>query len=164
MKARPLLLAAIFLLVTLGCGLATPASMQQATSTNPQPATNAPKFGIAGLIPRNFPNSSAADWINLYETLPETGEMLGVYTAWADSPETAGQVPAVVSTVFELAPRYHFTPLVALSFFREDPDGGLEPLFSLADSGERAKFQQAAVEIARQYSPQYLALGVEVNS
>ncbi len=164
MKLRTLLPAAAFLLAALGCGVATSPSTQQATSTNPQPTANAPKFGVAGLIPRHFPNSSAADWINLYETLPETGEMLGVYTAWAVSPETAGQVPAVVRTVFELVPRYHFTPLVALNFFRDDPDDGLELLLSLADSGERAKFQQAAVEIARQYSPQYLALGVEVNS
>lgn len=164
MKARLTLLTAALMLVALGCGLATPPPTQQATSTNSPPALDAPKFGVAGLIPRNFPNSSAADWINLYETLPETGELLGTYTAWADSPETAGQVPAVAGTVFELATRYHFTPLVALSFFRDDPDGGLEPLLVLADAGERAKFQQAAVEIASRYSPQFLALGVEVNS
>ncbi|MBA4379715.1 MAG: hypothetical protein C0393_03365, partial [Anaerolinea sp.] len=38
------------------------------------------------------------------------------------------------------------------------------PLLSLADAGDRAKFQQVAVEIASRYSPQFLALGVEVNS
>ena len=164
MKARFALLIAALLLVALGCDLATPVPTQQATLANPTPTLDAPKFGVAGLIPRNFPDSSAANWINLYETLPETGEMLGVYTAWADSPETAGQVPAVASTIFELAPRYHFTPLFALSFFRDDPDTGLEPLLALADAGDRARFQQVAVEIAGRYSPQFLALGLEVNS
>lgn len=127
------------------------------------PAARGFLMGVAGLIPRNFPNSSADDWLNLYETLPETGELLGVYTNWADSSETAGQIPGVVSTQFGLAPRYNFTPLVALGFHRDVPGGGLEPTLSWADPIARGQFKQAAVSIAEQYQPAHLALGVEVN-
>ena len=163
MSNKHLFLCLALLLAAVSCSQATQVATPQPIPS-PSPASDRPQFGIAGLIPRNFPNSSAADWTNLYETLPETGELLGAYTAWADSPETAGQIPTIVSTVFELAPRYHFTPLVTLSFFRDTPDGELQPLLSFADAGDRAKFQQAAVEIASRYSPQFLALGVEVNS
>lgn len=120
-------------------------------------------MGVAGLIPRNFPNPSADDWLNLYEILPETGELLGVYTNWADSPETAGQIPKVVNTEFGLAARYGFTPLIALGFHRDAPGGGLEPTLAWTDAADRDKFTQAAVAIASTYQPAYLALGVEVN-
>jgi len=163
MKVRLALLISAFLLVALGCGLATPPPTQQATSTNPQPALDVPKFGIAGLIPRNFPNSTQDDWINLYETLSETGELLGAYTDWTDSPETAGQIPNVVNTVFGLAPRYNFTPLIALGFFRDKPEGGLELSLALANAEEREKFKQVASAIAEKYQPLYLALGIEIN-
>ncbi len=166
-KAR-LTILLVALLLSLACGSGTPSAPVTPTQASQlaasQLANPNSQFGIAGLIPRNFPDSFAADWINLYETLPETGDLLGTYTAWTDSPETAGQIPVVVSTVFALATRYQFTPLVALSFFRDDPDGGLEPLLSLSDVGDRAKFQQVAVAIAEKYTPPFLALGVEVNS
>lgn len=161
MNRLQLLLSAIFL-VTLACAgeAVTPPT---AVPPSPLSTISSPLFGIAGLIPRNYPNSSAEDWINLYETLSETGELLGAYTDWADSPETAGQIPAVVDTVFGLAPRYHFIPLIALGFFRDKPEGGLELSLALANAEERAKFKQVAVAIAWKYHPPYLALGVEIN-
>ena len=152
------------LLAALACGGPTPtASTPQSTASRQPPAIHHPQFGVAGLIPRNFPNSSAADWINLYETLPETGALLGTYTDWTDSPEKAGQIPDVVSTVFELASRYHFTPVIALGFFHDMPNGNLEASLDLADPADRALFKQTAAAVAERYRPPYLALGNEVN-
>lgn len=121
------------------------------------------RLGIAGLIPRNYPHPSADDWLALYESLPETGELLGVYTNWTDSPVTTGEIPEVITTVFALAPQYEFTPLTALGFYRDAPGGGLEPTLSWADTTERLRFKQVAVAITRDYQPRYLALGGEVN-
>lgn len=119
-------------------------------------------MGVAGLIPRHFPNPSADDWLNLYQTLSETGELLGLYTNWADSAEKAGQIPGVVSTGFGLAARYGFTPVVVLGFHRDVP-GGLELTLAWGDAQDRAGFRQTAVAIAETYRPPYLGLGVEVN-
>ena len=143
-------------------GAATPI-LRATTTPSPSPPARSFLLGVAGIIPRNFPNSANDDWLNLYDTLPETGELLGVYTNWADSPETAGEVPNVVSTAFGLAPRYGFTPLVGLGFYRDAPGGGLEPTLSWTNSSDRGKFRQVAVAIAQQYQPKHLALGGEVN-
>lgn len=152
----------ILFIATLACAgeAVTPPT---AVPPSPLSTLSSPLFGIAGLIPRNFPNSTQDDWINLYETLSETGELLGAYTDWTDSPETAGQIPNVVDTVFGLAPRYHFTPLIALGFFRDKPEGGLELSLALANAEEREKFKQVASAIAEKYQPLYLALGIEIN-
>ncbi|MFN2271064.1 MAG: hypothetical protein ACK2US_09525 [Anaerolineae bacterium] len=142
----------------------TPASTALLTSTlTVPPSARSFKMGVAGLVPRNFPNSADADWLNLYETLHETGELLGVYTNWADSPEAAGEIPNVVDVAFGLAPRYGFTLLVGLGLYRESPSGGLEPTIAWDDPSDVEKFKQVAVAIAHQYQPEYLALGGEVN-
>lgn len=165
MKSSPRLLFPFILVffASLACagGLPTVAPSSGEPPTRPAPANHT--FGVAGLIPRNFPNSSADDWLNLYETLDETGGLLGVYTNWSDSPDTAGSIPKVVRTAFGLAPQYNFTPVVALGFHRDAPGGGLEPTLVLSDAGEREEFKAVAVAIAHTYQPKYLALGVEVN-
>lgn len=163
LKHKTTILLSVFLLAILSCGQAQPSTPTIQYTDHPQSKIRNPQFGVAGLIPRNYPNSSAEDWINLYETLSETGELLGAYTDWTDSPETAGQIPNVVNTVFGLAPRYHFTPLIALGFFRDKPEGGLELSLALANAEERAKFKQVAVAIVEKHQPSYLALGVEIN-
>lgn len=144
------------LIVTLACGVSTPYPV-------PTPATGGAQFGLAGLIPRNFPHPSAADWTNLYETLPETGSLLGVYTPWSDSSEKAGEIPSVVSTVYGLAGRYAFIPVIALGFFNDMPDGNLQASIQLSNPAERLLFQKTALAIVEKYQPPYLGLGIEVN-
>jgi hypothetical protein len=86
----------------LACGIWNP------PLATPKPApvaltpVNGPQLGIAGLIPRNYPNSSAEDWTDLFTHLYETGNLVGVYTAWTVSPETEGQPPNVIKTAFDL--------------------------------------------------------------
>jgi hypothetical protein len=162
---RKALLAIIVLaLAALACAsTSTPISTTLPTTMPDIPPARSFKLGVAGLVPRNFPNSADADWLNLYETLHETGELLGVYTNWTDSPETAGEIPGVVNVAFGLAPRYGFTPLVGLGLYRESSDGGMEPTIAWDDPEDVNKFKQVAVAIAQQHQPVYLALGGEVN-
>lgn len=153
----PLLIGGILLILTTqACRGSTPSPI-------PSPETWVAQFGVAGLIPRNFPHPSAADWTNLYETLSETGSLLGVYTSWSDSPEKSGEIPSVVSTVYGLAGQYAFIPVIALGFFDDMPDGSLKASIQLGDPVERAKFQQTALAIVKKFQPLYLGLGVEVN-
>ncbi len=156
MKTQLLVGGILLILATQACGESTPLPIPTSVAEGAQ-------FGVAGLIPRNFPNPSAADWTNLYETLPETGSLLGVYTSWSDSPETAGEIPSVVSTVYGLADRYDLIPVIALGFFNDMPDGSIQTSIELSDPVERLLFQQAALAIVETYQPPYLGLGVEVN-
>jgi hypothetical protein len=119
---------------------------------------------VAGLIPPHFPDSSAEDWTRMYESLHETGPLLGAYTNWSDSAEKAGQVPGVISTAFGLAPTYGFTPFVALGFARDVAEGGVESTVAWDDPTQRELAVRAAVAVASQFEPPFLALGVEVNS
>ncbi len=156
----------VFILISLAA-LACAQSVDVVTPADPGvPATVAadgPRFGIAGLIPRNYPNAADADWINLYEILPETGELFGFYSPWADAPESEGEIPALVETAFGLAPRYDFTPVIALGYFHETADYQLEPTLDFNDPAQRQRAVQAAAKVAETYRPEFLALGIEVN-
>lgn len=151
-------------LVILGAILAC--NSQQ---TSPGPTVTTPpsqsigRLGIAGLIPRNYPNPTEADWQDLYSHLADTGNLLGVYTAWTDSPQTEGQPPKVLQTAFDLQKRSGITPVIALSFFRDTVDGKLESNLDFQNADQRARAVQAAAQTAKRYQPPYLALGVEVN-
>jgi hypothetical protein len=170
---RQLLLSAAALLLAASCGSGTvspastgPAVATASSTTSPTSTASGPgcalRMGVAGLIPANWPAPSAEDWTAMYESLHETGSLLGIYTNWNDSAEKAGQVPGSIATAFGLAPTYDFTPFAALGFAR-DVAGGVEPTVDWTDSAQKEQAQQAAVEVARRFGPAYLGLGVEVN-
>jgi len=168
---RQLLLCAATLLLVASCATssATPGASSPTTPpATPTAATSPPdcalQLGVAGLIPPNFPDSSAEDWTGMYESLHETGPLLGVYTNWSDSTDKAGQVPGVISTAFGLAPTYGFTPFVALGLARDVAEGGVESTVAWDDPTQRGLAEQAAVAVARQFEPAFIGLGVEVNS
>jgi len=151
-----------FILAMLACGIANPppATPELAPVTSTLP--NGPQLGVAGLIPRNYPNPSADDWTDLFTHLRETGSLVGVYTAWTDSPETEEQPPNVIQTAFDLQKQYNVTPVIALSFYRDEADH-LVPLINWEDAGQRQRAVEAARQIAKTYRPPYLALGIEIN-
>lgn len=158
----------VLLLAALACGGAsttTPTTSAPAATT--APSNPAPErgfyMGMAGLIPANFPDSSEEDWLNLYQSLPETGELLGVYTSWTDSEETEGEIPKVVEAEFGLAEEYDFIPLVALGTYRDAAAGEIETTISWTDADQVARFRQVAVRIAERYQPLFLSLGIEIN-
>lgn len=150
-------------LATLACGMGTP------PLSTPEPASitathvSEPQLGIAGLIPRNYPNPSASDWTDLFTHLHETGNLVGIYTAWSDSPETEGHPPKVIKTAFDLQKQYGITPVIALSFYQDTVNDHLAPLIRWDDAGQRERAVQTARQIAESYRPPYFALGIEIN-
>jgi hypothetical protein len=143
----------------LACGTGTP----PLSTPEPAPVTatpiNGPQMGIAGLIPRNYPNPSANDWTDLFTHLRETGNLVGVYTPWSDSPETEGQPPKVIKTAFSLQKQYGVTPVIALSFYRDTADNHLAPLIRWDDAGQRERAMETARQIAEIYHPPVFCAG-----
>ena len=109
--------------------------------------------GVAGFIPANYPDSQQEDWENLFATLPEYGELFGVYTAWDDNLEEG--IPQQVRLAYQLE---GVTPVIGLGF---EPDILDSPDTYMRENG--AAFKEVAVNIAEEYQPEYLALGVEIN-
>lgn len=157
--------AAVALLVACG-GAPTAERSGDGSGLTEPPATSAStglaRFGVAGLVPRNFPNSAAADWLDMYRSFAETGGLAGVYVNWADSAASEGKVPAAVASSFAAAKEHRFTPLVALGVARDAP-GGVTSTVDWKNSAQRARFIETVTLIAREHRPAFLALGVESN-
>lgn len=150
----------ILALVLAACGrpAVTPAASAAASTA---PAPSGTQFGVAGLIPRGFPNATAADQTDLYRSVAVTGGALGVYTNWTDGPAAEGKVPNAVASTFAAAAQHRFIPVVALGVARDAPGG----VVSTVDwsSAQRDRLIQAATAVAREHKPAYLAIGVEAN-
>lgn len=165
--------ASLVTLIVLACAQATPVATRAPTppwfSSLPI-ARRTLRVGVAGLVPRHFPNATPADWLDLYQNLNQTGELLGVYQLWRDSPEKAGEVPAAIQTVCALAKQYRFAPVVALGFHQMTAQG-YTPVLSTRDNPQndwrnpdtRAKYARVAARVAQECPAPYLALGVEVT-
>ena len=150
-------------LATLACATGIPPLSTPEPALTPSTPVSSPQLGIAGLIPRNYPNPSANDWADLFSHLHETGKWVGVYTAWRDSPEAEGQPPNVIKTAFDLQKQYAVNPVIALSFYQDTEDNQIVPLILWDDPGQRGQAVQMVRQVAENYHPPYFALGVEVN-
>jgi len=161
-------------LVLLACALATPVATRAPSSPSLPSAfpiaRRTFRVGVAGLIPRHYPNAAPADWLDLYQNLNQTGELFGAYQLWRDAPEKAGEIPAAVQTVCALAKQYGFTPVIALGFHQMTAQG-YTPAISTRDNPQndwrnpdaRAKYAQVAARVATDCPAPFLALGVEVT-
>ncbi len=122
------------------------------------------QFGAAGLIPRNFPSSEAADWVALYEGLDESGPLLGVYGGWFDDIATQGEIPEVFQAGAAAARQYNFSAVVGLGTFTEDVrTGKVDPTIDWADQEAVKRYTRTAVAIAREQQPPFIVIGAEVN-
>ena len=54
---------------------ATEKTHTPAATSTPEPAR--PRFGVAGLVPRNHPNPNDDNWRALFDSYSETGELVG---------------------------------------------------------------------------------------
>jgi hypothetical protein len=150
-----------------GQSTATSSESDSPTATAELDSTAAPespelRFGVAGFIPPNWPNPSNADWSDLFESFSETGDLIGVYTGWADSPQTEGEIPAVVRTAFEIARQQDLVPVVAIGTTSDSPTG-VVPSIDWSNQAQVDRFIATVVAIAETYEPEYLAIGGEVN-
>ncbi len=113
-------------------------------------------IGIAGFFPQNYPDSSSDEWQDYFEELPQLGEVFGDYVAWNDSPDEKG-IPEQIHTAVEISERGGITPVIALGCNIDEVN---ESYF--ADYGEA--YRNTVLAVVHTYEPEYLAIGVEVNS
>lgn len=141
----------------------TTVSIAQEKTTNPLvgelPIFTRPfQMGVAGFVPASYPNSSSADWQNLFDSLPEYGEWFGVYSAWNDQPKE--NIPEQIHTAFGLQKKYGIIPLIAIGI---EPDSLTQTEADSYFETNQNAFIETARAIAKTYQPKYLALGVEIN-
>jgi len=114
-----------------------------------------PTRGVAGYVPAHYPDAQAADWEALFASLPEYGGLFGAYAEWNDDPVDG--IPRQVRTAFGIK---GVTPVIALGF---EPDRLTQEAADAYLAANGDAMRAAAVAIAREYRPQYLGLGVEIN-
>lgn len=108
-------------------------------------------YGIAGLVPPHFPDSSDADWLEFFAALPDLGGTLGNYSQLADLAE---------NEEVGLAAGLDVLPVTG---FHRDTDGSLEITVDFADRSQRDAFVQALLAFVAEYRPTFLGVGNEVN-
>lgn len=163
--ARAARAMAIVVLVATGCDRS--AASPPASVLILGPAT--PGFGVAGLVPPHFPDSTAADWTLLYDSLPETGRLVSVHVDWLDgSDAVAGTDPLPIPKAIEAAeseaPRRGVTPVIVLGFHEEAAGGqSVRPTLDWTDAAQVARYRDLAASIAARYRPPAIFLGSELN-
>ncbi len=111
----------------------------------------APRFGIAGLVPPNFPTSSDEDWLAFFRTVPTLGGVVGNYSRIAD---LAQNQEVGIAAGLEVLP---------VTGFHEDADDGLAVNVDFANAEERGAFLEELLAFVSTSRPPYLGVGNEVN-
>jgi hypothetical protein len=115
-------------------------------------------IGTAGLIPRNWPEPSAQDWGDLFQTLPAYGELYGIHTPWDG--DLKDEIPVQVVHVFgNLGTDSGVEPYVLLGF--SEALSPAQVATFAQDHGDA--FRETAVRIADRYRPGIMLLGNELN-
>ncbi|MGE3960849.1 MAG: hypothetical protein AB7F65_04130 [Dehalococcoidia bacterium] len=109
------------------------------------------RYGIAGLVPPHFPESSDADWLAFFAALPGLGGTVGNYSQLGDLAE---------NQEVGLAAGLDVLPVTG---FHRDVDGGLEVAFDFSDPAQRDAFTRGLLAFVAEYRPDYLGVGNEVN-
>jgi uncharacterized short protein YbdD (DUF466 family) len=116
-------------------------------------STRSFKMGTAGFVPRNYPNSSNDDWEDLLEYGAALhGGIYGIHVAPGEKANEEG-ILEQAQLAFELMKGVE--PYIAFSISHEQ--GPFSP-----EQGE--ELIRVAVANAKKYQPEYLSLGVEINS
>jgi hypothetical protein len=158
-------------------GSSTPVATDEATSTDgagtsvaTEMATSeagpaGPQFGIAGLIPRHFPNAEFDDYVAMYDASRETGTLFGVYGNWSDDKTTPGDIPEVFLSGYAAVDQFDApTPVIAVGWASENPvTGVMNPTLDWSDSAQAAQFTSVVVKILGEYHPPFFILGAEIN-
>jgi len=168
MRARILTLILLTLFILAGCDRSIQDTAQDSTSETENIQHHLAELlpiedrdfliGVAGFVPRNFPNSGKEDWEDLFSNIDEYGEVFGDYVAWDDGVTDNG-MPDQIATAVEVTRPKDMLPLIAIGFPQDLTKEESDSYFH--EYGER--FKETAVKVAETYSPEYLALGVEVS-
>lgn len=140
------------------------ATSETSTSDTTRDITASPTlFGVAGLIPPNFPDPTPQDWETLFGSFHETGPVVGVYQNWNDGPDSAGQIPEAVRVIHQLAEREAIVPLVGLGVKERTPDDGLRSTVDYDNPDERQQVIDTLTALVEEFEVEYLLFGAEIN-
>lgn len=141
------------------------ACKNDSSGTNNEELANQPEprsyyVGVSGLIPRNYPNPSDSDWQNLFGTLPEYGDYLGMHVGWNEGERDATGIPVTVNITFDVTEHQTIQPYVAIGFepdelTQQEADNYIE------ENGQ--DFLDTCEAIAEEYQPGIMLIGVEIN-
>jgi hypothetical protein len=123
-------------------------------------------------IPRNFPNFSQEDLIDAYEMAGEIAEVVPVHDpqSWIEKTENLKK-----NRIIEvLKDRFNLIPIISLGIMSVQSIDGKPQIViemppdmpsttTLKDAELRRRWVEEAVKIAREFKPQYLQLGNEIN-
>lgn len=156
-------LYSIITLLLFGLGLT--GCIKDASTSNNEEGENQIKprsfyAGVSGLIPRNYPNPSDSDWQNLFNTLPEYGDYLGMHVGWNQGDLDEDGIPTTLTVAFDQTDGESITPYVAIGFepdelTQQEADNYIE------ENGQ--DFLEVCESIAQKYQPDIMLIGVEIN-
>ncbi len=126
------------------------------------------KMGI-GYIPRNYGSATDADWRDMFEKIKETGEILLAQNPWRDSLEKSGQIPEIIALAGTQKDNFGYLPVYGINFFDQANGEAIlntdvDPSNDWTNNDAKQKYLEVALAICNAYQPQYLALGIEVNT
>ncbi len=105
------------------------------------------------LSPRSF---QSADFTDFFEKAKQAGSMI----SWAGDWNELNNTTNGAKVVAELASTYDYIPLIQLQFFTQSTGKLLRPL----DDATKQTYKDSAVAFVDTYQPQYLGIGIEVNT
>lgn len=154
--------------ILMGAGLLTSCSSTGTDNpTHPATTTRSFKIGV-GALPRHFPDASEADWLDMAAKVPEVAEIAVAQSEWRDSQTSTGQIPIILQWVYGLNSGNRYEPQFAINFFQGEgvadltmPDNASN---DWTNASAIAKYREVALGICEKFRPQYLGLGVEVNT
>lgn len=153
-------LASLAIVVLLTACSSEPGTPSEATSDTPTPtavagtpsaAPDATTFGIAGLIPPNFPASSDADWRTFFEAVGDLGGTVGNY---AQVDDLARNQQVALAGGLDVLP---------VTGFHGDVADGIRITTDFSDPAQRDAFLATLLAFVEAYRPPYLGVGNEVN-
>lgn len=138
----------------------TPTEERSLSAETPTPPPSSPVpnsrqpdtlYGIAGLVPPNFPDSSDQDFLTLLREVEDLGGTIGNYAPLGD---LAQNQEVGVAAGLRVLP---------VTGFHQDDDGGLHVTVDFADESARRAFLEEIRDFVDEYRPTYLGIGNEVN-
>jgi len=163
-----LILYLCIFLFSNGCGFLNP---MQKDLLNAEPLSlpisqRSYKLGI-GPIPKNFPGTQEG-WLDMFEKIPEVGEIVVVQNEWRESIEKSGEIPEILQLVESMKNKYGYVPQFGINFFQGEGKALLNTrnnrVNNWTNEDAKQQYKELALKICESYDAEYLALGVEVNT
>jgi hypothetical protein len=131
-------------------------------SASATPTVTDTRFGVAGITPAGFPDSTADQWNGFYDSIEGYGGLLGLYVDWRDEPLTEEGVPKILDDQVQLAADRGFTGLPLIGAHQQ-LNGPATSTIDWHDPSQVAAFADVVVRFAGEHQPEFLGIGNEIN-